>query len=245
MNRKPYLITMLICLILAVVVLKVSGQTRDQGIYGWGERTVKNEFLSNGKKVTYQLCHSNPLVNKNYGNNWVFLDSSKTTYHNGVENIWDKMHYFFNFKMEYREPLYYTWDSIYYNYDTSRIIRRFTDGKLDSIPSTLFMIKTADTLPCIMLVCDTSEIYTTWEKFEIDLDKTNRYRDTTKSIFPGFMGKTVIDTTSRYYISELHWQYGYSVTSNLSYKTTYLDADKRPLPKSIVVWQSKLLNENK
>jgi len=71
-----------------------------------------------------------------------------------------------------------------------------------------------DTIPCIMLVCDTSNSLSDYV-----------YSDGTKVQYLTF-------------ISEARWMFGNFVINSGAIRGTYLDADKKPLEKSIIVWQS-------
>lgn len=104
-----------------------------------------------------------------------------------------------------------------------------------------------DTVRCLMLVCDTSEKYSIWPSFEIDTAKTRIYADTSKSLHKDYaaIGKWTNDTTNRHYLNDVWWQFGYEVRE-YGYMTlwppkeyTYLDQNKKPLSKSIVVWMTK------
>jgi len=66
-----------------------------------------------------------------------------------------------------------------------------------------------DTLRCILLVCDTSTI----------AKEPNEVKTLQK----------------RYFNTAVYWQFGYKVITNWR-NVTYLDDKKRPLLKSIIVW---------
>lgn len=84
-----------------------------------------------------------------------------------------------------------------------------------------------DTIPVLMLVCDTSA-----------MQGRIRY---------GWKGDTVRKITDSYYRENVWWQLGYEVLAGypvyaLLYPNSviaYLDKDKKPLPKSIVVFLTK------
>lgn len=115
-----------------------------------------------------------------------------------------------------------------------------------------------DTSKVIMLVSNVGKIAITEESFQIDWDATKKRLDTLKSDSVSsymMIGKFVIDTTWVEPINKVTWQYGYEVKyadgygedamwrrEPLTKTVTYLDADKKPLPKNIVVWQTKQLN---
>lgn len=105
-----------------------------------------------------------------------------------------------------------------------------------------------DTIPCLMLVSDTSCHYTIYESFLID------------SIQPanhgyGLHGHSVQDTTERQFDYRAKWMKGYDVTdigfhnnttlaiyprpSSYQRHQAYLSSDKKPL--TYFVWQSKQL----
>ncbi len=94
----------------------------------------------------------------------------------------------------------------------------FFVGGSNAVNNSWYKQVTFDTISVIMLVCDTSlHIYQTKSNFE-GMD----YYDFDNSV---------------------KWTFGYKVTESTYYsiygKYTYLDADKKELPKSIVVWLSK------
>jgi hypothetical protein len=61
---------------------------------------VYNEGLISGERVRYDACSSNTLGKaiEFYGDGYEYIGCSKVTYHNGVRNEWDEMHYFFRRK---------------------------------------------------------------------------------------------------------------------------------------------------
>jgi hypothetical protein len=81
-----------------------------------------------------------------------------------------------------------------------------------------------DTVRCIMLVCDTS--------FTCLTSVLDVYENA--------------DSAKRFYeiknrVPHVWWQFGYAVDSIYSIKIKYLDQNKKPLSKSIIVWILKTL----
>lgn len=115
-----------------------------------------------------------------------------------------------------------------------------------------------DTVKVLLLVADTSRQYTTWPYFEIDTVKTKAYNDTAKGMYAmAIYGKEKNDTTFREPDYRTYWQFGYEVRERIGfillgfsepppyengygyyYFRGYLDERRRPLSKSIIVWQS-------
>ena len=59
-----------------------------------------NQCLINGQIIDYDVCGSKSLEDTKsfYGDNYEYIGSSFTTYHDGVKNEWDELHHFFNIK---------------------------------------------------------------------------------------------------------------------------------------------------
>lgn len=100
-----------------------------------------------------------------------------------------------------------------------------------------------DTVMVLQLVCDTGFISEMKGIYYMMIVQPNKDRDSSLRI-----GKAVN------HYPECWWQYGYEVSVNMHYylasgeeklfpvQTWYLDADKQPLKKSIIIWQSIKLN---
>jgi hypothetical protein len=113
-----------------------------------------------------------------------------------------------------------------------------------------------DTIKVLLFVCDTSEKYSIWPSFEIDTAATRIFSDTSKTSWKDYVlvGSTKNDTTNRRYNNSVWWQFGHEVYEPYTTQLTlspfdkvpnsiYLDANKKPLPKSIVVWMSKEIKQ--
>ena len=87
-----------------------------------------------------------------------------------------------------------------------------------------------DTVKVIMLVCDTSLNYNTTvnDHLYIEDAKLKTYK--------------TIDTINIFHSLLLSWQYGYEVKETDAIEDIYfLNADKQPLKKSIIVWQTLII----
>lgn len=100
-------------------------------------------------------------------------------------------------------------------------------------------IPTLDTIPVLFLYCDTSRRFSIWPMGYIENNKLYRTKDDTIWQNPDFGAR---------------WYFGYEVKDSIlfkgvssttgehwPYKAVYLDRNKQPLRKSIVVWQVKTL----
>ncbi len=83
-----------------------------------------------------------------------------------------------------------------------------------------------DTIPCVMLVTDT---------FQFD-QYTTTY-DTLVTEY-GMKSISIGMKKSKTILNNVWQQQGYCINRSDSFYVTYLDADKKELPKSIIIWQS-------
>jgi hypothetical protein len=141
-----------------------------------------------------------------------WMRSDTTWYKKKVEPVWGK------------DPSWITRGEVVMGGD---IINQFIFG--DSLAAHNLRITKLDTVPVIMLVCDTAKV---WVSRLIKTDLGN-----------GAFCTTGQSKSSLEHNTDINWQFGYSVRSASEYstlgKTEYLDKNKKPLPKNIVVWMSK------
>lgn len=115
-------------------------------------------------------------------------------------------------------------------------------------------IRTSDTIPVVMMVSDTTASGTQRQVFQLNDVDTSEQLSGGYFTFPKFKNVYTFEIST-----PMHYQpyiiYGYEVPSKImsgdavntlrfqSYKTTYLNHKKQPLPDRIIVWMAIRRNE--
>lgn len=117
--------------------------------------------------------------------------------------------------------------------DTSHAVELNLTGSL-LLDTTYFLgtvYKTSDTIPVIILCCDTTFL---------------NYGDNTFTLFHGHKdGKDQEIGIFKNRVPYVYWDFAYLVRKHFGWKYSiyFIDKNKKPLSKSIIIWQYKNLNE--